>query len=115
MMHEPMRIFVATRPVDLRAGFDRLAAYTRGLLREDPRSGSLFVFLNRRGNRLKALWWDGNGYAVLYKRLSRGSFARIRSESGRWELSAEQFSSLVAALPLPGPSDTSDSGPRILH
>ena len=115
MMGRPMRVFVATQPVDLRAGFDRLAAYTRGLLGQDPRAGALFVFINRRGNRLKALWWDGNGYAMLYKRLWRGGFARISGRGGPRELSAEQFSALLAALPLPELVQSPDSGPRVLH
>lgn len=115
MMPAAVRVFMATEPVDLRAGFDRLAAHTRGTLKADPLSGALFVFVNRRGNRLKALWWDGNGYAVLYKRLSRGSFTRIRSNTGQRELSGEQFSALIAALPLPSMSLPPASGSRTIH
>jgi len=115
MMPGPIRVFMATEPVDLRAGFDRLAAHTRGLLMQDPLSGALFVFINRRGNRLKALWWDGNGYAVLFKRLSKGSFARIKSDSRQLELSGEQFSALLAALPVPSMSRPPQSGPRTIH
>jgi len=68
-----VRIFVAAEPVDLRRGFDGLAAATRGLI-GDPLSGHLFVFLNRRRNRVKVLMWDRTGYLLVYKRLERGTF-----------------------------------------
>jgi len=69
-----VRIYVAAEPVDLRRGFDGLAAATRSLIGESPLSGHLFVFLNRRRNRIKLLVWDRTGYLLLYKRLERGSF-----------------------------------------
>ena len=69
-----VRIFVAAEAVDLRRGFDGLAAATRSLIREDPLNGHLFVFLNRRRNRIKVLVWDRTGYLVVYKRLERGTF-----------------------------------------
>jgi transposase len=70
-----VRIYVAAEPVDLRRGFDGLAAATRSLIGADPLSGHVFVFLNRRKNRIKLLVWDRTGYLVLYKRLERGTFA----------------------------------------
>jgi transposase len=69
-----VRIYVAAEPVDLRKGFDGLAAATRQLIREDPLSGHLFVFINRRRDRLKVLVWERSGYLLLYKRLERGRF-----------------------------------------
>lgn len=69
-----VRIFVAAEAVDLRRGFDGLAAATRSLIREDPLNGHLFVFLNRRRNRVKLLVWDRTGFLLLYKRLERGTF-----------------------------------------
>lgn len=69
-----VRIFVAAEAVDLRRGFDGLAAATRSVIREEPESGHLFVFLNRRRNRIKLLVWDRTGYLILYKRLERGTF-----------------------------------------
>jgi transposase len=69
-----VRVYLAAEPVDLRRGFDGLAAATRTLVREDPLSGHLFVFLNRRKNRVKMLVWDRTGYLLLYKRLERGTF-----------------------------------------
>jgi transposase len=69
-----VRIYVAAEAVDLRRGFDGLAAATRSLIRQDPLSGHLFVFLNRRRNRIKLLVWDRTGYLLVYKRLERGTF-----------------------------------------
>lgn len=69
-----VRIYVAAEPVDLRRGFDGLAAATRSVIRQDPLNGHLFVFLNRRRNRIKLLAWDRTGYLLLYKRLERGTF-----------------------------------------
>ena len=67
MIGGSVRVFLAVGPVDLRGAFDQLAAVTRQVLGEDPKSGALHLFYNRRRNRLKALWWDRNGYTLLYK------------------------------------------------
>jgi len=69
-----VRIYVAAEAMDLRRGFDGLAAAVRSVIREDPLSGHLFVFTNRRRNRVKVLLWDRTGYLLLYKRLERGTF-----------------------------------------
>jgi transposase len=78
------RIFVASEAVDLRRGFDGLAAATRQLIREDPLSGHIFAFLNRRRNRMKLLVWEPSGYWLLYKRLEIGKFTLPQApEPGR--------------------------------
>ncbi len=69
-----VRIYMAVEPVDLRRGFDGLAAATRQIIREEPLSGHLFCFVNRRANRLKVLLWQPSGYLLLFKRLERGRF-----------------------------------------
>ena len=69
-----VRIYMAVEPVDLRRGFDGLAAATRQIIREDPLSGHLFAFVNRRRNRLKILLWQPSGFLLLFKRLERGCF-----------------------------------------
>ena len=74
MIPVTVRIFVYTEPVDMRRGFDGLALVARDAMQQDPRSGALFIFSNKRADRLKALWWDRNGYCVLYKRLHRAVF-----------------------------------------
>jgi transposase len=79
-----VRIYVASGPTDLRRGFDGLSALTRSVIGADPMSGHLFVFVNRRGNRVKILAWDRTGYLLLYKRLERGTFRiPVKPAAGR--------------------------------
>jgi transposase len=70
----PVRIFLCTEPADLRKSFDGLAQMVREFLGADPLSGHLFVFRNKRGDRLKLLYWDSDGLAIWYKRLEEGTF-----------------------------------------
>jgi len=69
-----MRILVAVEPADFRCGIDGLARLCRSELREDPFSGCLFVFRNRKGTAIKCLIYDGSGYWLCHKRLSTGRF-----------------------------------------
>ena len=69
-----VRIRLALAPADLRKGFDALAELVRQHLRDDPLSGHVFVFRNRRGDRIKLLYWDTDGYVIVYKRLEAGIF-----------------------------------------
>jgi hypothetical protein len=63
-----VRILLAREPADMRKGFDGLSHLVQSVLREDPLSGHLFVFRNRRGDRVKLLLWDNDGYLILYKK-----------------------------------------------
>jgi transposase len=91
-----VRIFVCTDAVDMRQGFDRLAQYVKSKLGEDPQAGSLFVFANRNATRLKALWFDHNGYCLLYKRLHRAVFELPPSSgAASVQLSAPQLAMLL--------------------
>ncbi len=69
-----VRIWLALAPADLRKGFDALAELVRQHLRNDPLSGHVFVFRNRRSDRIKLLYWDTDGFIIVYKRLERGTF-----------------------------------------
>lgn len=69
-----VKIYLHAAPVNLHFSFDRLAGIVRDELGRDPLSGHLFVFRNRRGDRLKLLFWDDDGYVLLYKRLETGVF-----------------------------------------
>ena len=79
MIPSSVRIFVCTTPQDMRRSFDGLALAVQERLGEDPQSGAIFVFINKRANRLKAIWFDRNGYCILYKRVHRAVFVPPRS------------------------------------
>jgi transposase len=96
-----VRVFVASVAVDLRCSFDRLAACTEELLQQDPRSGHLFVFRNRQGDRVKILYWDRTGYCLWYKRLEKGTF-RLPSGPGGVELNAAELVLLLEGIDLAG-------------
>ena len=68
------RIWLAGEATDMRCGFDRLAEQVRSVISQDPLSGHLFLFRSRRGERLKILMWDRDGYVLWYKRLEQGVF-----------------------------------------
>jgi len=69
-----VRVYLACGPTDMRKGFDGLAAAAQEHLRQDPCSGAVFAFRGKRGDRVKLLWWDGQGFCLFYKRLERGRF-----------------------------------------
>jgi len=75
MLPTTARILVCTEPQDMRRSFDKLALVARELLGEDPQNGALYVFVGKRPTRVKVLFWDRNGYCLLYKRLHRALFA----------------------------------------
>ena len=100
-----VRIFVGREPVDMRKGFDGLSGVVIGTVDEDPQSGHLFVFFNKRRNRMKALVWDGSGYWVLYKRLEHGRFQvfdRMTTTRGADELSSTDLALLLDGIDLRG-------------
>jgi transposase len=80
---QAVRIWWATEKTDMRCGFDRLAERVKTVLGEDPLSGHLFVFRSRRGDRLKILLWEGDGFVLWYKRLETGVFKLPRVEEGK--------------------------------
>jgi len=82
-----IKVLVALEPCDMRKSFNGLHALVSERLGEDVRSGALFVFSNRRHNRLKILYWDGTGIWVMTKRLEQGCFSWPRNvEHGRTKL-----------------------------
>ena len=96
-----MRIFLAAEPVDFRKAHDGLVAVVRDHMQDDPFDGSVFVFTNRRRDRIKLLLWDHNGFWLLYKRLERGTFRTVaRRGERRVEISRAELSMLLEGIDL---------------
>jgi transposase len=94
------RVYLASQPVDLRRGHDGLCALVRGLFSLNPFDGSIFVFLGKRCDRVKCLYWDRGGFAIYYKRLSRGRFRipQIESNTDRIALDATELTMLLGGF-----------------
>ena len=92
------RIWLVAGVTDMRKGFDGLAAQVHTTVREDPFSGHLFVFRGRRGDRVKVLWWEGDGLCLFAKRLERGKFIWPRAENGKVALTPAQLSMLLEGI-----------------
>jgi transposase len=97
-----VRIFLSTEPADMRWGFDRLAATVRQSLGDDPLSGHLYVFRNKRADRVKILYWDRSGFALWYKRLEQGTFRFPTNDAVRASLSAAELALLLEGIDLAG-------------
>jgi transposase len=95
-----MRIWLAADAIDMRRGFDRLAEHARAVIGADPLGNNLFVFRSRRGDRLKILAWDRDGYVLWYKRLEVGVFKlpRIEANAGSVELRASELAMLLDGI-----------------
>jgi transposase len=92
------KIWLACGVTDMRKGFDGLAALVQLTLNDDPFSGQLFVFRGRRGDRVKILWWDGDGLCLFAKRLERGRFVWPRTIEGAVHLTHAQLSMLLEGI-----------------
>jgi transposase len=95
-----IQVFVCTRAADMRKGFDGLSAMAAQLMRRDPLSGHLFVFRNRRGDRLKVLYWGGDGLCLWYKRLEAGTFEMRQGEGPCVEMSQAELMMLIEGISL---------------
>jgi transposase len=93
-----VRVLVATRPVDFRRGADGLAATVERELRQDPFSGTVFVFRSKRADRIKLLVWDGTGLVLIWKRLENGFFRWPPVIGGVMRLSGAQMTALFDGL-----------------
>ena len=99
-MAQSMRIWLAAEATDMLTGFDRLAEHARAVIGADPLGNNLFVFRSRRGDRLKILVWDRDGYVLWYKRLEVGVFKlpRVEANAGSVELRASELAMLLDGI-----------------
>ena len=97
-----VRLFVAMDRVDMRKGFDALAAIVQHQLGLDPLNGHIVLFVNKRGNLMKLLFFDRSGWAILYKRLERGTFQlpSVESPVGRAEIDAGELAMILEGIDL---------------
>jgi transposase len=91
-------IWIAAGITDMRRGFDGLAALVQTQLKANPFSGQIFVFRGRRGDRIKMLWWDGDGLCLFSKRLESGRFIWPQTVDGSVALSAAQLAMLLEGI-----------------
>ena len=96
------RIWLCVAPVDGRKSFDGLSSVVTAHLSRDPLSGDLFVFKNRRGDRLKILAWQGDGFALYVRRLERGTFAFPPSDCAEVRISATELAMILGGMELAG-------------
>jgi transposase len=97
-----LRIFAYTLATDMRKGFDGLSGIVRNEFQADPTDGSLFIFINRRRDRMKLLYFDGGGYWLYYRLLEAGTFEELRpaDASCKLQIDATQLSMLLSGVSL---------------
>lgn len=97
------RVYIACGYTDLRCGIDGLASLVQQQFQLDPFTNTLFLFCGRRRDRIKGLYWEGNGFVLLYKRLESGNFQWPRKESEAKALSPQQYRWLMEGLSVDQP------------
>ncbi|MCG5531717.1 IS66 family insertion sequence element accessory protein TnpB [Halorhodospira halochloris] len=101
MLSRERKLWLCTEPTDMRKSYDSLASIVRYQLGADPLSGHGFIFINRRRNQLKMLYFDVDGYCVWCKRLERGRFSFVQDSNGKAKpISAAQFAALLEGIEL---------------
>jgi transposase len=96
-----VRVYVASEPVSLRKSFEGLSNAVREVLSNDPLSGHVFLFLNRRKNQVKLLVWTRGGFTIVHKRLERGTFAfagQVGGEATSVEIDVHELSMLLEGI-----------------
>ena len=92
------RVWLAAGVTDMRRGFATLAAQAEATMKEDPYAGHLFVFRGRRGDLIKAIWWDGQGACLFSKRLEKGRFIWPSAKDGKVALTPAQLAMLLEGI-----------------
>lgn len=93
-----LRYFLCSKVIDMRNGFDGLAGIVRNSLEKDPVSGDIFVFINKTRSQIKLLYWDGDGFALYYKRLEKGRYSLPAHNGLSKELKREELLMLLEGL-----------------
>jgi len=93
-----LRYYLCCSSIDIRNGFDGLAGIVRNHLKKDPISGDVFIFLNKTRTHIKLLYWDGDGFALFYKRLERGRFACTAHNELSKQIKREELLMLLEGL-----------------
>lgn len=109
MIPRGTQIWIAAGQTDMRRGFDGLAALVQEQLSATPFSGHIFVFRGKRGDRIKLLWYDGDGLCLFAKRLERGRFVWPVAETGKVALTTAQLSMLLEGIDWRHPKRTAPS------
>lgn len=100
-----IQVFMAVESVDMRKSFDGLSAAVETVFERNVLDGHLFLFLNRRRDRIKIIWWDGDGAAIWAKRLERGNYEMPRhaADAKRLQLDTTQLAMLLSGVKLDAP------------
>jgi transposase len=96
------RIYIALGATDMRKGFDGLCGLVIEQLKQDPLCGALYLFVNKRRDRMKVLYWDGDGLAIWYRRLEQGTFRlpKVDPETSCVEIRSDEFTMLLRGIDL---------------
>ena len=92
------RVLLCSAAVDMRKSFDGLIGVVRNYLNGDPLKGDYFVFQNRNHNRLKILYWDGDGFVIWYKGLEQGTFRFPKSDDVKLEVTRKELAMILEGL-----------------
>jgi transposase len=95
-----VKVYIATDAADMRKSIDTLSVMVKDVLSKDPFSGHLFVFCNKRGDKIKILYWDRNGFCLWYKRLERGIFRMPKMQTKVFMIAPNELNLLLEGIDL---------------
>lgn len=97
----PGRYYLYSRPADMRKSFDGLCGIVTSKMRRDPMSGDVFIFINKKRNRIKLLRWEPGGFVLFYKRLEKGTFEFPSEEPAsrtHWAIDYSELMMIIAGI-----------------
>jgi transposase len=100
LMLPDVKVYLATAATDMRKSFDGLSALVKQEIKKDVLTGELFVFMSRRGDRIKVLYWDRNGFCLWAKRLEKGVFRRPKIQGKVAKMRVHELSLLLEGIDL---------------